>query len=66
MAKKLAVKKIRLDYDPEGDVLYISFGDPQPADDSDVTDDDIIVRTRAGEIVGLTILDARARLSEKV
>jgi len=66
MAKKLGVKKIRLDYDPEGDVLYISFGDPQPADDSDVTDDDIIVRTRAGEIVGLTILDARARLSEKV
>jgi uncharacterized protein YuzE len=52
-----------LDYDPEGDVLYISFGEPQPADDSEVTGDDIIVRTRAGEIVGLTILDARERLS---
>jgi len=59
------VTNVQLDYDPEGDVLYISFGEPQPADDADVTDDDIIVRTRAGEIVGLTILDARARLSEK-
>ena len=49
-----------LDYDPEGDVLYISFGEPQAADDADISEDDIIVRTRAGKIVGLTILNARA------
>lgn len=54
----------RLDYDPEGDVLYISFGEPQAADDADVTEDDIIVRTRAGKIVGITILDASARIAE--
>lgn len=65
MAKRVLKEKILLDYDPEGDVLYISFGEPRPADDADVTDDDIIVRTRAGEIVGLTILDASARLNEK-
>ncbi len=58
------VPKPRLDYDPEGDVLYISFGEPQAADDADVTDDDIIVRTRAGKIVGITILDASARIAE--
>ena len=29
MAKELLADKIRLDYDPEGDVLYISFGEPQ-------------------------------------
>jgi uncharacterized protein YuzE len=58
------VPKPRLDYDPEGDVLYISIGEPQAADDADVTDDDIIVRTRAGKIVGITILDASARIAE--
>ena len=56
--------KIRVDYDPEGDVLYISIGEPQPADDADVTDDDVVVRTRAGKIVGITILDASARIAE--
>ncbi|MDO8615835.1 MAG: DUF2283 domain-containing protein [Dehalococcoidia bacterium] len=49
-------------YDEEGDVLYISFGAPQAADDADVTDDDIVVRTRQGKIVGLTILNARERV----
>jgi len=64
MAKEVLKEKIKLDYDPEGDVLYISFGEPQAADDADVSEDDIIVRTRAGKIVGLTILNARARLAE--
>jgi uncharacterized protein YuzE len=64
MAKEILKEKIELDYDPEGDVLYISFGEPQAADDADLSEDDIIVRTRAGKIVGLTILNARARLAE--
>lgn len=58
MAKVLTKKDIRLDYDDEGDVLYISFGEPQPADDGDVTDDGVIIRTREGKIVGLTVLNA--------
>ena len=64
MAKEVLKEKIELDYDPEGDVLYISFGEPQAADDADISEDDIIVRLRAGKIVGLTILNARARLAE--
>ncbi len=56
--------KVKLDYDREGDVLYISFGEPQPADDSDVTDEGVVVRTRKGKIVGLTILNARDRVYE--
>ena len=64
MAKELLADKVRADYDPEGDVLYISFGEPQAADDADVTDDDIIVRTRGGKIVGITILDASARIAD--
>lgn len=54
--------EVNLNYDPEGDVLYISFGEPQAADDADVTDDDIVIRTREGKIVGLTILNARSRV----
>jgi len=57
-------EKISLDYDAEGDVLYISFGKPQPADDSDVTDEGVVIRTREGKIVGLTILNARDRLAQ--
>jgi len=55
MPKQFSVQSL---YDQEADVLYISFGDPQAADDADVTDDDIIVRTRDGRIVGLTIVNA--------
>jgi uncharacterized protein YuzE len=64
MAKNLITEKIGLDYDDEGDVLYISFGEPQAADDSDVTDEGVVIRTRLGKIVGLTILNARDRLAE--
>jgi len=56
------IQKTVLDYDPEGDVLYISFGSPQPADDSDVTDEGIIVRLKEGRIIGLTIPNAKKRL----
>ena len=57
------IQKTELDYDQDGDVLYISFGAPQPADDSDVTDEGVVVRLREGKIVGLTIPNAKARLS---
>ncbi len=59
MATKLDVKKIRMDYDAEGDVLYIYFGKPYPADDSHVTDEGVVIRTREDRIVGLTILNAQ-------
>lgn len=59
----MLTQNVKLDYDDEGDVLYISFGDPQPADDSDVTDEGV-VRMRKGKIVGLTILNARDRVHE--
>jgi len=62
MAKAEVIEKIVLDYDKKGDVLYISFGPPRPADDSDVTDEGVIVRLREGRIIGLTIPNARKRL----
>jgi len=56
------LEKVRMNYDSEGDVLYISFGEPQPADDSDVTDEGVVVRLQGGKIVGLSILNARERI----
>jgi uncharacterized protein YuzE len=52
-----------LSYDAEADVVYISFHNPpQPADDSEITDDDVIIRyDQEGEVVGLTILHASSR-----
>lgn len=54
--------RIRYDYDQEVDVLYLGFGDkPHPADDSELTDDDLIIRYDKGEIIGVTILNASRR-----
>lgn len=48
-------------YDSEADVLYINFKKPAHATDSELTDDDVIIRYEGNEVVGLTILHARAR-----
>jgi uncharacterized protein YuzE len=65
MAKKMILDRVKLNYDSEGDVLYINFGEPQPADDSDITDEGVIVRLREGKIVGLSILNAGKKLYQK-
>jgi hypothetical protein len=39
MAEDLMLEKVRLNYDPEGDVLYINFGAPEEADDADITEE---------------------------
>ena len=62
MEKKMMLDRVKMNYDSEGDVLYINFGQPQPADDSDITDEGVIVRLREGKIVGLSILNAAKKL----
>jgi uncharacterized protein YuzE len=62
MAEKLVLDKLKFNYDPEGDVLYINFDEPMAADDSDITDEGVIVRLRDKRIVGFTVLNARERL----
>ena len=52
-------------YDKEADVLYVNFKKPSHADDSELTDDDIVVRYEAGQIVGITILNASKRTAQK-
>ena len=50
-------------YDREGDVLYLHFTKPNRADDSEMTDDDIIIRYEKGEVIGLTILNVSKRFA---
>ncbi len=53
--------RIWTSYDKEADVLYINFKKPSHADDSELTDDDVITRYEKGEIVGITILNVSKR-----
>ncbi len=62
MAKNLTLEDVQMEYDEEADVLYISFGHPEPADDADVTDEGVVIRTKGDKIVGLTVLNAAKRI----
>ena len=46
---------LHIRYDKEADVMYVSFGPPVPADDSELGEDNILYRYRNGEVVGLTV-----------
>lgn len=65
MAKAAIVpqsQELDLNYDPEGDVLYVNFGAPQAADDSDITGEGIVLHLKDEKLVGLTILNAKEQL----
>ncbi len=55
-------KNLWTSYDNEADVLYVHFKKNNIADDSEMTDDDIIIRYANEEIIGLTILNASERI----
>jgi uncharacterized protein YuzE len=48
-------------YDAEADVLYVNFKKPSHADDTELTDDDILIRYEKGEVGGVTVLHASQR-----
>ncbi len=50
-----------LSYDEEADVLYINFKKPSYATDSELTDDDVIIRYEGDKVVGYTVLHASQR-----
>ncbi|WP_374686982.1 DUF2283 domain-containing protein [Promineifilum sp.] len=60
--KKTPESSVWLTYDREADVLYVNFRRPSVAADSELTDDDVIIRyDDDDEIVGFTILHAGQR-----
>ncbi|GAB4411973.1 MAG: hypothetical protein Fur0044_06240 [Anaerolineae bacterium] len=58
---KLPQTKMWLDYDAEGDVLYLHFEEKPASTHSEMRDDGIILDYRENLLVGLTILDASKR-----
>ena len=64
-SKAELARNIEVDYDSKGDVLYINFGKPQEADDSDITEEGVVIRLKEGKIIGVTILNASKRMPHK-
>ncbi len=50
-----------LTYDQDADVMYVNFKKPSVATDSELTDDDVIIRYEGDDIVGFTVLHASQR-----
>jgi uncharacterized protein YuzE len=48
-------------FDREADVVYVNFKKPSYATDSELTDEDVILRYEGDDLVGLTILHASRR-----
>ena len=54
-------RSMQCTYDEPADVIYMNFAPGAEATDSELGPDDIIVRYRGEEIIGLTILRASRR-----
>ncbi|MFZ4816530.1 MAG: DUF2283 domain-containing protein [Phototrophicaceae bacterium] len=62
---ELPQKNLWLFYDEQADVLYINFQQNIEADDSELTDDDILIRYSGDDIIGYTVLHAQQRTMMK-
>ena len=56
--KEIPDSAVWLSYDREADTLYINFKKPSVATDSELTNEDVIVRYDGDSIIGLTVLHA--------
>jgi uncharacterized protein YuzE len=59
--KEAPQRSVWLTYDQEADVMYVNFQKPSVATDSELTDDDVIIRYDGDEIIGFTVLHASQR-----
>ena len=57
-------RELDIDYDEEADVLYISFGKPRPADDSEEVND-VIYRFKESELVGITVMNFKSKTNRR-
>ena len=54
-------RNVWLNYDKEADVLYINFKKPSYATDSELTDEDVIIRFEEERVIGYTVLNVSKR-----
>lgn len=59
--RQLPEGSVWLTYDQDADTLYVNFRKPSSATDSEITDDDVIIRYSGDEVVGFTVLHASQR-----
>ena len=50
-----------LSYDSAADTLYVNFKKPSRATDSELTEEDVIVRYEGDEVIGFTVLHVSKR-----
>ena len=60
---KAPQKYLWMSYDEEADTLYINFKKPSHATDSEITDDDVIIRYENDDVIGITVLNASKRVA---
>jgi uncharacterized protein YuzE len=58
---ELPFQTIWSSYDAEADVLYLNFKKPSHADDTELTDDDVLIRYQKSEVVDVTVMHASRR-----
>ena len=63
--KKTPQQALWLSYDQEADSLYVNFKKPSHATDSELTDEDVIVRYEGDQVIGFTVLHASHRLASE-
>ncbi|MCL4515728.1 MAG: DUF2283 domain-containing protein [Firmicutes bacterium] len=58
----LSIDHMWMDYDREADVLYITFN-REPADDTEMSDENILFRYKGDKLVGMTVMGASKRIN---
>lgn len=52
--------KVVINYDKDGDVLYVSFGQPKSADDTEIIGSNLLIRKKGKKIIGITFLNFKS------
>jgi len=61
----LRPEAVDVEYDEKADVLYISFNSDTIANDSELTNNDVVIRYKNTKIIGLTVLHFSERHKQK-
>jgi len=61
----LRPEAVDVEYDKKADMLYISFNSDTIANDSELTDNDVVIRYKNTKIIGLTVLHFSERHKQK-
>ncbi|MHA1834107.1 MAG: DUF2283 domain-containing protein [Candidatus Baldrarchaeia archaeon] len=62
----LSLRKVYVSYDEEADVLYLSFGEPQEAEDTVEVEEGTIYRLKGKEVVGITVVGLKNKTKPSI